>query len=177
MKVIALAVLVFMITGVGFGFQRSTDWVKYNSPEGRYSVLVPTQPTLTTQETTASTGEKLPQYLASSPDGNGVLMIVYFDYSTEMAFSLDKARDSMVTAMNGTLLDEDSISLGSSPGRSLKLLAKAADQQEFIVRAKLYDVGRRVYVLQCIFPKSEDSPTVVAKCGRFVDSFKVEARP
>ncbi len=177
MKRVAVAVLVFINAGVGFGFQGSSEWVKYNSPEGRYSVLVPTQPKLTTQETTASTGEKVPQYLASSPDGNGVFMVGHFDYTTEITFSLDKARDGMVTAMNATLLGEDSISLGGSPGRQLKLLAKAADQQEFIVRARFYDVGRRVYVLQCIFPKAEDSLGVVDKAEKFFQSFKVEARP
>jgi hypothetical protein len=177
MRRVAVAVLVFITTGIGFGHQGPGEWIKYSSPEGRYSILLPTEPKLSTQETTASTGEKVPQYLASSPDGNGVVVIGYFDYTTEMTFSFDKARSGMVTAMNATLLDEDSISLGGSPGRAFKLLAKPADQQEFLVRARLYDVGRRVYVLQCIFPKAEDSPTVVEKCGKFVDSFKVEARP
>ena len=50
MKRLVVAVLLFVTTGVGFGFQVSGGWIKYNSPDGRYSVLIPTQPKLTTQE-------------------------------------------------------------------------------------------------------------------------------
>lgn len=170
------SVLVVIAGALTIAAQDHSEWIKYVSPEGRYSVLVPTQPKLSTQETTASTGEKIPQYLASSPDGNGAFMIGYFDHAAEMTFSFDKARDGMVTAMNATLLSEESTSLGGSPGRALKLLAKASDQQGFIVRARLYDVARRVYVLQCIFPKAEDGAIVLEKCGKFIDSFKAEPR-
>lgn len=155
--------------------QSDGEWIKYNSPEGHYNVSVPHEPKISTQETTASTGEKVPQYMAASPDGNGVFMIGYFDYTAAMTFSFDKARDGMLASMNATLLGEDTISLGSWPGRSLKLLAKASDGQEFISRARIFDVGRRAYVLQCIFPKAEDSPAVLEKCAKFVDSFKVNA--
>jgi hypothetical protein len=157
--------------------QSSGEWIRYISAEGRYNVAVPQEPKLSTQETTASTGEKIPQQLAASPDGNGVFMIGYFDYATPMTFSLDKARDGMLSTMRATLLGEETISLGTSSGRALKLLAKAPDDSEFLVRARYYDVGRRVYVLQCIFPKSEDSPAITEKCLRFLDSFKSESLP
>ncbi len=157
--------------------QSSGDWIRYTSAEGRYNVSVPQEPKVSTQETTASTGEKIPQQLAASPDGNGVFMIGYFDYTTPMTFSLDKARDGMLSSMRATLLGEETTSLGSSTGLGLKLLAKAPDDTEFLVRARLYDVGRRVYVLQCIFPKLEDSPVITEKCLRFLDSFKTGALP
>lgn len=173
----AIAAFIVLL-GTAFAIAaQSGEWIKYTSAEGRYDASVPQEPKFSMQEMTASTGEKVPQYLASSLDGNGVFMIGYFDYTAGMTFSLDKARDGMVDAMHGTLLGEDSISLRSTPGRQLKILAKSSEQQEFIVRARVYDVGRRVYVLQCIFPKSEDSPAVAEKSGRFFDSFKVEARP
>jgi len=155
--------------------QSSGEWIRYTSAEGRYNVAVPQEPKVSTQETTSSTGEKIPQQLAASPDGNGVFMIGYFDYTTTMTFSFDKARDGMLSSMRATLLGEETISLGSSPGRGLRLLAKASDDTEFLVRARYYDVGRRVYVLQCIFPKLEDSPAITEKCLRFLDSFKSEA--
>lgn len=168
------ASMVLLASVLTIAAQSSGEWIKYTSPEGRYNVSVPQGPKLSSQETTASTGEKVPQYLASSEEGNGVFMIGYFDYTAEMTFSFDKARDAMLAAMHGTLLGEDTVSLGSSPGRQLRLVAKASEQ-ELMVRTRIYDVSKRVYVLQCIFPKAEDGVVVVEKCGKFIDSFKVEA--
>ena len=169
-------VLVVIVGALTIAAQDHSEWIKYTSPEGRYSVLVPTQPKLSSQDTTSADGDKVPQYLASSPDGNGVFMIGYFDYKPPVTFSLDKARDAMLKAMEATLLGEDTVSLGGSPGRQLRLLAKTPDGQEFAVRARIYDVATRVYVLQCIFPKAEDGLVVVEKCGKFIDSFRVEPR-
>ena len=150
------------------------EWTKYTSTEGRFGVSMPQEPKISNQETTAATGEKLPQYLAVSQDGKGVVMVAYFDIG-EMTFSFDKARDGMLAAMSATLMGEETISLGSSPGRALKLLAKVSDGQEFIDRARYFQVGKRVYVLQCIFPKGEESSAIVEKCAKFIDSFKVDA--
>ena len=168
------AFMILVASALAIAAQTSSEWIKYASTEGRYSVSVPQEPKISNQETTASTGEKVPQYMASSADGNGVLMVGYFDLG-EMTFSFDKARDGMLTTMSATLMGEETISLGSSPGRSLKLLAKTPDAQEFIDRARFFEVGKRVYVLQCIFPKAEEGPAIVEKCAKFFDSFKVEA--
>jgi len=159
-----------------FGVAAQGDWIKYQSPEGRFSVSVPKEPKLSTQDTTAKTGEKLPQYLASTIDGNGVFMVGYFDYKTDMTFSLEQARDGMVQSMNATVVTDELISLGGAPGRGLKVIAKSSDGVEFIDRAQFYDVNRRVFVLQCIFPKDEEGPAIVAKCEKFADSFKVTDR-
>ncbi len=169
-----LLVLVIVVFGSVFttAAQGTGEWIRYESPEGRYSVLVPKKPEISQQDTTAATGEKLPQYLASSADGNGVFMIGYFDYAADMTFSLDKARDGMLSSMEATLLGEESISLGGSPGRALRLLAKSTDGREFLDRATFYDVARRIYVLQCIFPKDEDGAALNEKCNKFADSFK-----
>jgi hypothetical protein len=168
--------LVLFVSVVAAAAQVNGEWIKYTSAEGRYRVSVPQEPKLSSQETTTGDGDKVPQYLASSPDGNGVFMIAYFDYKPPVTFSFDKARDAMLNAMGATLLGEDTVSLGSSPGRALKLLAKPSDKEEFIVRTRIYDVSRRVFVLQCIFPKAEDGTVVLEKCAKFIDSFKVETR-
>jgi hypothetical protein len=156
-----------------FAVAGQADWIKYQSPEGRYSVSLPTEPKLTTQDTTAKTGEKLPQHLASTIDGNGVLMVGYFDLNPDMTFSLEEARDGMLTSLNGVLLLDEMISLGGAPGRELKVNAKSSDGVEFIDRARFYNVNKRIFVLQCIFPKDEEGPSIVTKCEKFADSFKV----
>jgi hypothetical protein len=170
-------VLVLLVSVVAAAAQVNGEWIKYTSAEGRFSVSLPQQPKLSTQESTVASGEKLPQSIAISGDGNGGFMAAYFDYLSDMTFSLDKARDGMVANAHATVLREDQISLGGSPGKQLKLEAKAANGDEFLDRARMYDVNRRVYILQCIFPKAEDSPAIMAKCEKFFDSFKVQSGP
>jgi hypothetical protein len=76
------------------------------------------------------------------------------------------------------------ISLGGFPGRELKVLAKPAPKQpaegakpahgvEYTVRARFYEVDKRVYVLQLISPKALDSEALTAKATKYFDSFQV----
>lgn len=151
--------------------------LRYSSPDGRYTVLLPKQPNLSTQQISAPDGSPIPQYLAMVADGMGMLMIGYFDYASDITFSLDKGRDGMVNAIKGTLLDEHSLSLGGHPGRQIKVSAKTEQGLEFIDRARFYDVKPRVYVLQCIFPRSMDSASIAERCEQFFDSFRVRTTP
>lgn len=154
------------------GAAQSGGWIKYASPEGRYEVGLPNQPKLGSQEITTAGGDKLQQYTAIAGDQTHAFGTAYFDYPVGTTFSLDKARDGMIEHVHGTLLREDSISLGGSPGRQLKVLATIG-QAEFITVARLYDIKRRIYVLQCIFPKAEEGPTATQACDKFFDSLKV----
>jgi hypothetical protein len=155
MKKAAAAFIVLLGWALVIVAQSSSQWIKYNSSAGRYNVSLPGEPRTSQQETTVTSGEKVPQYLAVSPDGNGAFMVAYFDYTPEMSFSFEKARDGMLSAMQGTLLEEETVSFGNWPGRALKLVAKTSESQEFLVRVRYYDVQRRVYVLQCIFPRQK----------------------
>ncbi|SRR6266545_4603541 len=164
--------------------QKPDEWIKYSSPEGRYTVSLPAQPNLSTQEATGADGQKFPQYLATVLEPGDVAFLVgYFDNVPGTIFSADAARDGMVSRINGTLISENAISLGGYPGRELKVLAKPAappsaeaakpDAVEYIVRARFYEVDKRVYVLQIIFPKSLESEAVNAKAAKYFDSFQV----
>ena len=150
---------------------------RYTSPEGRYSVLLPKQPNVSSQQISAPDGSPIPQYMAMVADGMGMLMVAYFDYASDVVFSLDKGRDGMVTSINGVLLDEHAMSLGGAPGRQIRVAAKTEQGLEFIDRARFYDVKPRVYVLQCIFPKSMDSAAIAQRCDQFFDSFRVRTTP
>jgi hypothetical protein len=172
MKKTLAAILVLMIATLASGFEPAADWVRYTSAEGRYSVLVPQQPSLKSQEATASTGEKFTQYMAQTSDADSYYMLSYFDYTPDMAFSLDKGRDGMVSAVKGTLLSEQAISLGGQPGRELKV-STANQGVELLIRARFYNIGTRVYVLQHMFTKASDTAALAEKTTRFFDSFKV----
>lgn len=151
--------------------------IRYVSEEGRYSVSLSQQPTLSSQNITAASGDRMVQYMASASLGAGLVMVGYFDYPNTVVFSLDQARNGMVNSLNGTLLEEESISLGGSPGRQVKIAAKTEDGMDFVDRARFYDVNRRIYVLQCLVPKSADGEAAAQTCGQFFDSFRVRSGP
>jgi hypothetical protein len=148
--------------------------ITYTSPEGRYVVTLSQQPTLTSQNITAASGDNLMQYMASAPIGVGLAMIGYFDYPNTVVFSLDEARNGMVKSLNGTLMGEEAISLGGSPGRALRIAARTDSGSEFVDRARFYDVNRRIYVLQCLTPKANDNDSTAQTCEQFFDSFRVK---
>jgi hypothetical protein len=171
-KKILATCLVLMMTAFVNGFQSATQWVKYDSAEGRYGVLMPEQPKLATQEGATPTGKKMTQYQARATDSDSMFAVGYFDLLPDATYSLDNGRDGIIKAVNGTLLSEKQISLGESPGREFNVSAKASEG-EFLMRVRLYEIGGRVYVLQHVFLKSSDSPAIAEKTVRFFDSFKV----
>jgi hypothetical protein len=157
--------------------QADPSALRYTSPEGRYTVLLPAQPKISSQQVSAPDGTPMTQYMAMASGSIGMVMVAYFDYPGDVVFSLDKARDGMVNSIKGTLLDEHAMSLGGAPGRQVRITARTEQGMEFIDRARFYDVKPRVYVLQCITPKSLDSAAIAEKCEQFFDSFRVRSTP
>lgn len=151
----------------------SLEGLRYTSPEGRYTVLLPKQPDLSTQQITTPDGSPVTQYLAMAGDDKSMMMIAYFDYPPGIVFNLDKARDGMVNSIKGTLLEEHSMSLGGAPGRQITVVARTEQGMEFIDRARFYDLNPRIFVLQCLVPKSLDNAAAAERCEQFFDSFRV----
>ncbi len=184
-KYFAATLLLLMSASLALTIQKPNEWIKYTSPEGRYTVSLPAQPKLIMQEATAATGDKFPLYLASVVEPGDVAFIIgYFDNVPGTIFSADAARDEMVKGIRGTLISESAISLGGYPGRELKVLtkpapaepaegAKPAEGREYMVRARLYEADKRVYLVQFISPKSLESDALAAKATRYFDSFQV----
>lgn len=177
----AVALISFLVTAVGAQehTERSTpapvqpQLQRYISEEGRYSVMFPNEPKLSSQNITSPTGEPMIQRMAMAAGADSLFMVGYFDYGTGIIFSLDKARDGMIESVKGVLLDEQSISLGGAPGRAIRISGRTDDGLEFINRARFYDISPRVYLLQCMVQKSQDSPAAAERCEQFFDSFRV----
>jgi hypothetical protein len=173
MRRASAALLVLLIAALPFALQAQTGWIKYNSPEGRYSVLLPGEPKLSTQEATTATGEKFTQYMAASEDSNALYMVGYFDVSSNMTFLFDKARDGFIAAVNGTLLAESAISLGAYPGREAKVSATGGNGTEYLILVRFYQVENRIYVVQFIVSKPADDAVSAQKSAKYFDSFQV----
>jgi len=159
---------------IGFSQEHSQQrelWFKYASPEGRYTILMPEAPKLSSQETTGGDGNKLTQYMASLAKPNAVYIAAYFDRASTSTFSLDKAREGMLEKVNGTLVSQTPIVLGGYSGLEFRAFAKTAAGEEFIVRARVYDIDFRVYVLQYIVSRSSESPLVAKEGDKFFNSF------
>src|SRR4030095_7677715 len=81
--------------------QSKDGWINYSSPDGRYSVNLPGQPKLATQETQNDSGLKFNQFLATAESPKAVYMIGYLHLGDEVDYNLDKGRDGVVTARSG----------------------------------------------------------------------------
>jgi hypothetical protein len=75
-KYFAAILLLPMSASLALSIQKPDEWIKYTSPEGRYSVSLPAQPNLSTQEATAADGQKFPQYLASVVEPGDVAFMI-----------------------------------------------------------------------------------------------------
>ena len=136
--------------------------------------MLPAQPTLSSQPSESADGLKFTQYLASTTTSNAVYMIGYFDL-TNATFSFDRARDGMVNAVNGTLLGESAISLGGHPGRELRVSGKSNEGISFQVRARIYQIDLRVFVLQYIYQPEFAGDSLTSNQNRYFDSFSVNS--
>ncbi len=184
-KCITAILLLLLSASLALSIPKPDEWIKYNSHEGRYTVSLPAQPNLSTQEATTPDGQKLHQSLASVTEAGDVAFVTgYFDLDVGKIFSADAARDGMVKQINGTLINETAISLGNHPGRGFKVLAKAPagafaegekppETVDYIVHARFYEVDKRIYILQVIFPKSLESEATNARATKYFDSFQV----
>lgn len=171
-RALPLLSLLLVCTAAALGVQDAA-WINYTSAEGHYAVSLPSTPVVGTQESATAEGTKFTQYKATLVDGNTVFMIGYFDHVPGTVFSLDKARDGMLAALKGTLLSENSISIGGNPGRELKVLTKGDGGTEYLLRTRYYDVDKRVYVIQIIYSKADDDALVAARATKYFDSFQI----
>jgi hypothetical protein len=153
--------------------QKQADWTKYDSPEGRYSILFPCKPDLSTQEAPAKTGQKLTQYFATCDDPGPASITysaAYFDLQQNMGFSFDEARDGYLKAVNATLQSEKTIHLDANQGREYRASAKVSGADLLLV-ARFYLVEQRIYLIQFIYEKSAESASTTEKSVKFFDSF------
>jgi hypothetical protein len=146
------------------------SWIRYQSTEGRYSVLLPKKPTFTTQEATTADGVKFPQYMANSTYESAVCLTGYFDQVAGTVFNFDNARDGMVSAVKGTLSREAPISLDGYEGREF-LVSANLNGTDALFRVRIYKVEMRIYVLQFISEKGSESEAIVKDSRKYFDSF------
>ncbi len=149
----------------------AATWVRLNSDEGHFSVLLP-ELAKDQVETTQSSNGPYTTHLYVVKTAKGVFLVGWVDYDPSFNFSvqseLQANRDNFVKGVKATLLNTSRISLDGHPG-----LEFTAETPETVFRSRVYIVGRRPYQLIAGTYKGQNDSTSVA---RFFDSFEVRQR-
>jgi len=183
-KLRVVPIIVLLLSPIASAFQEAEPWRNFNSPEGKFSVLLPTEPKVEVQDVDSAVG-KLTLYSYASSSKAAYLMVSYGDYPTEPADAanaervLDEVLGGVLKSIAGEKLSGDKIVLkgransGATPidypGREFTA-KKIVEGSEVIFSWKIYLVGRRLYQLAAVTNKADATSPDVAK---FLTSFQV----
>jgi len=146
----------------------SSGWVKFNSPQGRFSVLMPEIPQDKT-ETVDSEHGPYTTHLFIVKDTTSVYLIGWVDYDPSFNFNrqaeLEANRDNFVKGISATLTtNHPTVIDGYS---AIEFTAETGDR---VFKSRVLMVGRRPYQIVIGSPKGFDDS---ANVERFFNSFKV----
>lgn len=144
------------------------SWVRFNSDLGRFTVMLPENPSEKT-ETVPSTAGPYTTHLFSIRSVKTVFLVGWVDYHPNFNFGaqseLNANRDNFVKALNATLITSNNTRIDG-----YQSLEFTAETNETFYRSRVYIVGRRPYQLIAGTLKGTDDS---ANVTRFFDSFKI----
>ena len=145
-----------------------SGWVKFTSPEGHFSVLMPEIPQ-DKAETVDSTHGPYTTHLFIVKDTTSVYLIGWVDYDPSFNFNrqaeLEANRDNFVKGISATLINTRPAVVDGYSG--LEFTAETGDR---VFKSRVFLVGRRPYQLVIGSPKGFDDTAIT---DRFFSSFKV----
>ena len=122
----------------------SQDWTTFNSATGKFSVLVPSEPTMQTD-----TSKSYPYYTTNlfiSKTQTDLFVIGWVDYENSYKFDaqteLEANRDNFIKGISGTL-----VSTANTKFNGYQALEFVAQSGSFYWTSKVFLVGRRPYQL------------------------------
>jgi len=158
-----------LLTGCG-----ETTWSEFSSAEGAFSVLMPGAPTEETQTQDTEMGA-IDVHSFTFEQGGVAYLVGYNIFPAAVieaaspAALLNGARDGQAKAVNGTLVNEQEITLGAYPGRDVEILVENSDGTSSL-RSRTFLVEDRLYQVMVVGPKGQSSSPDTIK---FLDSFKL----
>lgn len=164
--------LILVGATLAYGIQVDTEWVKFTSPEGRFSLLLPHEPKL--EVVADPTNAKLRHNRFSEFEQSYAFVIEYFDkvIISDPEKYLDGARDGIMGALNGTLIRENKITLDGYPGRELELSLTSKNGTVVSGRTRIYAAGGSFYSMSYVWRKDMDE-TLASKIGeKYFSSIK-----
>jgi hypothetical protein len=155
--------------------QTETAWIKFSSPEGRFSVLLPHEPKFESVAATESSG--VTNYRYSDIESGYGFICEYFDVEStgaDVQHFLDVTRDGIISGAGATKVGEEKISLNTYPGRELQLALKVNDGIEITGLNRIYLVDKRLYSLTFLHLKSMDAAVAADLGKKFFSSFELK---
>ncbi len=147
-------------------------WTKFNSAEGRMSVIVPNTPKTSEEPLPDGPGAPGRMVMYQSVLDRQLFLSGFVDYSPDFLLDIDgelKAnRDNFVSGIQGSLITSNFIMAGKT--RGLEFTAESPAGQ--YAKGRFYVVGQRVYMALAAVPADEKtSPNIDA----FVQSLSFRA--
>lgn len=146
-----------------------TNWQKFSSPEGKFSVLLPGTPKERQEGAQTPFGLIVYHAFAATQDAHHAYGAGYYDLSnnSDAQSFLDRIQSLIIGP--GKIMSSHNLQIAGYPGREFEF---GPDQQgNYSARVRLVLVGQRIYVLTAIFLKSEPHPQ---ECSAFFDSFSLQ---
>ncbi|MFN2532150.1 MAG: hypothetical protein ABR555_12720 [Pyrinomonadaceae bacterium] len=173
-KAPVLTLVVWLACLVAAAQQDTSSWVFFESPEGRFNIMLPAKPTTNIKTVDSAVG-KLSLHYYTSVNNVGSFLFSYGDYPTAPAEEeqrqnvLDGVRGGVLQVMQTKLVSETKISLRGYPGREF-ISTATIDGVDMIFRWKILLVGTRLYQLGVATSKDNaDAPDV----DKFLTSFQL----
>lgn len=165
-------ILVIAAAALSLAFQAPAGWVRLDSEEGRFTVMMP-GPVAPKDKVVTKTDADVGTYTAHTfmkSTDKGAFIVGWLDYAPEVNVDvrgeLTSSRDTFVKRLKGRLVSERPITLGGHPG-----LEYTAENDQAVVKVHTYVVGRRPYaVVALTFKGFDDSQNVNA----FLSSFRLK---
>lgn len=148
----------------------ASNWVTLSPVAGKFSVLMP-GPEVPSEKVETTTG---PKNTAASPytthlfiqksQNNVTFLLGWVDYPPAFkpppGAELAANRDNFVKGIKATVFSEKAITLGANPGIEFTAIRESDGAT---IKARVYMVGARPYMLVAITPKGKDDSTNIEK--------------
>ena len=173
-KILATFILLIGAATFVYGIQAETEWVKFTSPKGLFSVLAPHELKLEVNDQSTNETPALSRF-NDFEEGYG-FVIEYFENVAvaDPEKYLDATRDGIVQAIKGTVVSENRLSLDGHPGRELTMSITTENGVVVFSRTRFYIVGTSMFSLSYVWRKDLDQ-ALAAKTGeKFFSSVKIK---
>jgi hypothetical protein len=151
-----------------------SQWEKFSSSEGNFSILMPVKPTQEKQ-TTGSSSLSLETNLfkASLNSNQAIYSVSYTDFPPELAqlppsFLFDSLSSRFTSDRKLKLLKQEDIKLGQYPGKEFQFEAPG----ETIIKYRAYLVEKRLYQVIAETPKAIEMASS-SDSEKFLNSFQL----
>lgn len=143
-------------------------WFRHNSTDGRFSVLMPVAPQVSSKPVDTAAGQLI-NHVALAQTASSAYAVSYADYpenSADPQEVLDSVRSGAINGIKGTLISGKNITHKGYPGREFQASTEGA-----LYTSRIYLVNNRLYQMVVVVPATLAKPADISK---FLTSFDLK---